>query len=436
MIANTLAMPLNILINGAGICGPALSIFLLHSNPSHNITVVERSPDLRTQGQQIDIRAQGIPLMKQLGLLEKIKERTVPESGLAFVDADGKTKAFFGVNKSGKGQQAFSSEYEIMRGDLVDILYQESLTVGASAAKQEGGGGIKYEFGKFATELHQDDQGVDVVFTDDSKGRFDLVVGCDGQGSRTRRMTWGEQLGEGVFKSLGGYVAFFSIPKLEDDDIGRIFQLPNYRNFFTRTSNRPVTQVVLGILEEPEALKAVVKGSVEEQKASWKKLYADCAYQRERLLDGLDNTEDFYMSQLGQVKMDSWSKGRVVLVGDAGYCPSGASGQGSTASLVGAYILAGELARHGNDIAAGLRSYNKVLRPYVDGMQKLIPGAPNILYPKTAWGIWALQTILGVITTLRVDRLMNRILPESKGGLVVPEYAELKLPRGITEHGS
>lgn len=425
-------MGLKILINGSGICGPALAIFLLRANPSHTVTIVERSTELRTAGQQIDLRAQGIPLMKKLGLLEKVKERTVIESGLAFVDSNDKIKAVLGVNDSGKGQQSFTSEFEIMRGDLVDILYQESLEVGKQATKDGGHGGVNYSFGKYATELTQDDDGVDVVFSDGTSDRFDLVVGCDGQGSRTRRLAWGNELENDIFKSLGAYIAFFTIPAEGNEDIGKIFHMPNYRVIFTRTGDRPVTQVCLATMNLTEELKGCNNKTLDEQKEVWKSLFGDCTWQRKRLLEGLGKAEDFYMSHVGQVKMDSWSKGRVVLAGDAGYCPTPFTGQGSTASLLGSYILAGELTKHGDDITAGLESYDRVLRPYVDEMQKLIPGTPNILYPKTEFGIWALQTFLGVFTTLKIDKAINMLLPEGKGGLEIPQYEVFNWPSVAT----
>lgn len=421
-------MPLKILINGAGLCGPALAIFLLRSNPAHNITIVERSADLRRAGQQIDLRAQGIPLVKRLGLFEKIKERTVPELGIAFVDARGNQKALLGVNDSGNGRQSFTSEYEIMRGDFVDVLYQESLEVGRKAESEGAGGGLRYEFGKYATELRQDGKGVDVTFSDGNKDRYDLVVGCDGQTSRTRRMAWTEEETKDVLTSLGAYVAFFIIPKEEEESVGKWTNLPEYRVVFTRTGNRPDTQVMFATMDVTDELRNHLNMTVDEQKAMWRRLFDDCEWQRERLLKGLDETDDFYMTHVAQIKMDSWSKGRVVLAGDAGYCPTAFTGQGSTASLVGSYVLAGELAKHGDDVEAALASYDKVLRPYVDEMQKLIPGTPNILYPKTRWGIWALQTFLGVVTSLKIDKAINMLLPEGKGGLGVPEYPELNLP--------
>ncbi|KAI0129845.1 hypothetical protein BJ170DRAFT_289965 [Xylariales sp. AK1849] len=428
-------MPLKILISGSGICGPALAAFLLRSNPDHDVTVVERFPSLRTGGQQIDLRAQGIPVMKKLGLLETIKSRSVAEDGMAFVDATGKIKAFMGKNDSGTGQQGLTSEYEIMRGDLVDVLYQESLDVAKRAGKE---GNLRYEFGKYVTELRQDGDGVDVIFSSGETGRYDLVVGADGQGSRTRRMAFGEKAAAEACKPVSTlYQAFFSIPRTEvDDAIGKRYQMTKHRCVSTRTGDRAVTrggdrsvtQAYFNTLADDKDLKESMTKSVDVQKAAWKKLfYDDCGWQRERLFEGLANTDDFYSHQLVQIKMDTWSKERVVLLGDAGYCPSPATGMGTSASLVGAYVLAGELARHDGDVPAALESYDNVLRPFVDKVQKIPPGFPNILYPKAELGIWCLQTALWAVTSLKIDKALNMLLPEDKGGWKIPEYPELKL---------
>ena len=171
-------MPLNILIIGAGCCGPAFATLLLRADPSHRITVIERAAALRTAGQQIDLRAQGIPVMRKLGLLEKAKAVCVPEAGVAFVDAEGRQRAIFAANKSGHGQQAITSEYEIMRGDLVRVLYEASLEAGEAAGRATGGaGGVEYRFDTTITALAQNDDGnnVEVTFASGEKARYDQI---------------------------------------------------------------------------------------------------------------------------------------------------------------------------------------------------------------------------------------------------------------------
>src|ERR1700733_5018256 len=122
-------MPFNILVVGAGICGPAFAALLQGSDHRHNITVVERSPSLRVAGQQIDLKAQGIPIMRKMSLLDIVKSHGVVEAGMELVDSNGKSLAYFGANDSEKGDlaMALTSDYEIMRGDLVKILYEAGL---------------------------------------------------------------------------------------------------------------------------------------------------------------------------------------------------------------------------------------------------------------------------------------------------------------------
>ncbi|ORY58409.1 monooxygenase [Pseudomassariella vexata] len=408
---------MKVLINGGGIGGPALATLLLRSNPHHDILIVERSPSLRDGGQQIDLRAQGISIMRKLGLLEPIKAVCVAESGMAFMDSAGRQKAVFGVNNSGKGQQGFTSEYEIMRGDFVHVLYEAR------------GKGVRYEFGKYAQGIEQEGDGVTVTFSDGKTEKFDMVVGADGQGSRTRRMLFGAKAGEAAFHPLGPYYAFYSIPREKTDDAtARIYHIPGSRIAFLRSGNRRVTQAILAFMGDDLELEESMKKGVDAQKETWLRIFNDVeSFDKERMLRGLKETDDFYVTKIGQVKMDSWSKGRVVLLGDAGYCPSAVTGMGTTAALTGSYVLAGELARHGSDVEAALKGYDRVMRPFVQEWQKLMPGFPRLAHMQTAWGIRVLHIVMALIAWLGIDRLLNQLLPENKGGLVVPEYPELKL---------
>jgi 2-polyprenyl-6-methoxyphenol hydroxylase-like FAD-dependent oxidoreductase len=165
--------PLKVLICGGGCGGPALAYWLTRSG--HQVTVVERFPALRATGAQIDLRAQGIEVVKRMGLLNAIRSKVVDEEGISFVDSQNRTKATIMANKSGKGAQSFTSEYEIMRGDLVRILYD--------ATKDN----VDYIFGITVERFEQYDDRVEVHFSDGQTGTYDLLVGADGQGSRIRK---------------------------------------------------------------------------------------------------------------------------------------------------------------------------------------------------------------------------------------------------------
>ncbi|KAI0545152.1 FAD/NAD(P)-binding domain-containing protein [Xylaria curta] len=446
-------MPLKVLIIGAGVCGPALATMLRRADPDmekyEEITVIERAPKLR-EGLQIDIRAQGISVMRKMGLLEPLRKRVVPENGVCFVDSKGHTYAEFGKNDSGHGAQAMTSEYEIMRGDLVDLMYRTSLGLNPDRQDDEkleysitSSGNVHYIFGITVTDISQDESGVSVTFSDGRKERYDLLVGADGQSSRTRRTVLKDS--ESTFRSLNLFVAYFRVPRT-DEDRGWMtwFMMPGKRCLQTRSgdSQKP-TQVYMSVRTSRSAdaygvASAVAKSSsaassiISAQKEAFAAAFDDQkGWRVPELVEALRNSpddDDFYAAEVGQVHCDKWVENRVVLLGDAGYCPSPITGMGTTLSLVGAYILAGELARHADaDVPAALKAYEDKLRPFVEGAQKLPPGAPDILFVESSLAVWFFTTLISLMAKLRIYDLIVRFLPEDKGGLKIPEYPELRM---------
>ncbi|KAI1341068.1 monooxygenase [Xylariaceae sp. FL0016] len=429
-------MPLNILIIGAGICGPALATLLRRADPNHQITVLERFDTLRKNGLQIDVRAQGLPVLRKMGLLDAVKAQVVPESGVQFVDAEGRVRAALGVNDSGKGAQALSSEYEIMRGDLVDVLYGASLEADND---NDARGNVRYELGKSVSGIEEREgeaAGVEVTFTDGTTGTFDLVVGADGQGSRTRRMLLGCEASEAAVRPFGLFTSYLTIPRTTaPDPFAKWYMAPGRRTVATRNgeggSCRGRAQVSFQKMCGDEGARAhwreVLQRPVREQKEAFAAAFRDAGWESERYVEAMLETDDFYATEIVQIKSDTIARGRVALLGDAGYCPAPITGMGTTLALTGAYVLAGELARHGDDVPAALENYGKVLRPYITEAQKLIPGAPGIVFPETSWGVSLTLGVLSWITWLKIDQLFTRFAPEDKGGLAIPEYPELNL---------
>ncbi|KAI0168834.1 FAD/NAD(P)-binding domain-containing protein [Hypoxylon sp. FL1284] len=422
-------MPLNILIVGAGVCGPALVMLLQGSHTGHDITVLERHATLRTEGQQIDLKNQGVDVLQKMGLLETAKEQCVNETGLEIIGGDGKPMAQFGINPSGQSRLTLTSEYEIMRGDLVTLLYEASLEQYAKLkAKLGKRGSLTYEFDKTIEDLSQTDDGVDVVFSDGQKKRYDLVVGADGQASRTRRLAFGKDVSDEACKPVGVHGAYFSIPRIEGEgSLARLFTAQGGRMLVTRTSDRPVTQVLLYTMTaDATRMRSVYKESLDKQKAAFADLFGDSGWQDSRLMSGMRASTNFYAHEVVQVKMKQLSKGRVVLLGDAGYCPSPFTGLGTTSCLIGAYVLAGELARHGGDVLGALRAYEETVRQPVEECQRL-PGATlKLFFPSSPTGVWLLRNTMWAVS--KVDSLFDwPRSSENSGRWALPDYPELNL---------
>ncbi|KAJ9630794.1 hypothetical protein H2203_001319 [Taxawa tesnikishii (nom. ined.)] len=422
--------PLSILIVGCGVAGPTLASFLLSTSEpvgeKPHITVLERSSSLRAQGQNVDIRGAGVTIIRKLGLESVIRASVTGEEGVRFVDENNVTWGMFAADKSGKIQTG-TSDIEILRGE------------------RDGGKGIEYVFGDWVEELEQDGSKVNVRFAKSGERRsFDLVVGADGLLSRTRRMVWGEESEEDRVKWLGMYGGFFSCPKGETDSLWRRwFRAPGRKGIMVRPSDRKdrTTVFMLVINDEDKRLRDVaLKGhkAVEAQKALLEEHFRDMGWECGRIVKEMKAAEDFYYSPVAQIKMDKWSKGRVVLLGDAGYCASPVSGMGTTLAFTGAYNLAGALARHPDDYTAAFAEYEKQMRPIADRAQKLALGGrgPKALHPETAWGILVMQTIIFIISWSGLANLIFMLAGPPANSVPVEDYGFKDLPEWHEQNNS
>ena len=403
--------PLKILICGGGCAGPALAFWLAGSG--HQVTIIERFPALRATGAQIDLRAQGIQVIKRMGLLDTIRSKLVDEAGVSLIDAHGRPKATVMANKTGKGAQSLTSEYEIMRGDLVRVLYD--------ATKAN----VEYIFGITVESFEQDENQVVVHFSDGRTDTFDLLVGADGQGSRIRTAILPPNESD-PFKRLGIYMAYWFVPRTEtDSNIRKTYNSPGSRMIMCRSHNATETQAYFSIMDYSEELRSIPKAPIEQQKEFWAQRFQGAGWQTDRFVKGMKTAKNFYCQEVVQVRTDTWYKGRVVLLGDAGYCPSPFSGMGTTASFVGAYVLAGEITRNAHDLPKALSNYDKILRPFINEIQKINPRLLRLGFPQTQIGIYILHFIFGLLCFLRIPYLVARFSKEEKGGWKLPDYQEL-----------
>ncbi|KAM0563021.1 hypothetical protein ACHAPJ_001865 [Fusarium lateritium] len=403
--------PLKVLICGGGCAGPALAFWL--ARLGHRVTIVERFPALRATGAQIDFREQGIETLKRMGLIDVIRSKLVDEEGVAFVDSNGRVIGTVLANKSGKGAQSVTSEYEIMRGDLVRILYD--------ATKDD----VEYIFNKTVDSFEQDEKQVLAHFSDGTSDTFDFLVGADGQGSRIRKAIEPTDSPD-PYRKLGLHMAYYFIPRAEGDtNIRRTYQAAEGRMIFRRTHNSTETQVYLILKDDSPETSSIHRGTTEQQKEFWTRRFRNAGWQVGRFLEGMKTTENFYSQEVVQVQTNTWHKGRVVLLGDAAHCPSPFSGMGTTSSFVGAYVLAGEIARNPDNLPLAFANYDKTLRPFIDEVQKIKISLIKLGIPDTHWGVTILQWIAWFICLLRIPALISRFSSEEKGGWPLPNYPEL-----------
>ncbi|KAG5983965.1 hypothetical protein E4U55_006575 [Claviceps digitariae] len=414
--------PLRVLIAGAGIAGPCLAFWL--QRLGHSITIIERWDSLRTGGQQLDLRRQGIEVAERMGILQEIRQHVVEEAGIDVVDRKGQTIIFFPRGEPGGKKQGFSSEFEIMRGDLCRILYDRTRE------------NVDYRFGLTVTEFENTGAVVKVTFSDGSLGEYDLLVGADGQGSRIRR-AMNQDVGgdEQSLLSKGAFVCYYSIARSAQDKYATCYMETEHRSLMTRWHTPHLGQAYLITMApgHQAEMREALKKDVATQKSVFAGMFKTVRWEQiGRILDAMKTTDDFYAHEIFQVRCKTWSKGRVVLLGDAGYCPSPMTGMGTSVAVIGAYVLAGEIAKcdSGNgapDIEAALARYDATLRPLLDKIQTSTMTF-TWLIPKSRIGLGLFNMALALANRCNLQKLLqSRAQADNKDEWVLPWYQELQV---------
>jgi 2-polyprenyl-6-methoxyphenol hydroxylase-like FAD-dependent oxidoreductase len=392
-----------ILISGASIAGPTLAFWL--NRFGFVTTIVERADSLRLGGQNIDIKGAAQKIAQMMGIEDEIRAADTGELGVRFVDKNNVTKAELPKGESNIG----TSELEILRGDLVKILYKHT--------KND----VEYIFGNQITDIKEFEGGVKVSFQKGEKRDFDLVICADGIRSRTRFLIFGD---EPIVRPVGLYTSYFTVPKTDSDSRwARWYNAIDSRVIFIRPDNEGTTRASFSFLSEPKGYERL---SAAEQKEILKDKFADAGWEATRILKTLENDEtDIYFDAISQVFAPRWSNGRCAMTGDAAFCPSPLTGMGVSLSVLGAYILAGELSKH-SDHQQAFAAYEKIFRPYVTKIQKLPPGVPKLAHPTSKIGIVILNTIINIISSKVVKKIGTLFTNQNKSStddtIELPDY--------------
>ncbi|KAI0478214.1 oxidoreductase [Xylaria cf. heliscus] len=384
---------MNVLVVGASIAGPMTAYWLAKAGAK--VTVIERFPSLRIGGQNIDIRTIGVEVMRKIpGMEAAVRAKKFEMDGISFVRGDGRP---YGTLKptGNPDQQTLISEYEILRGDLSRILVD--LT--------KDNENVKYVFGEQVTAMQQPSDGgpITVEFANGLlSSDYDLVVACDGTTSRTRAIGLGCSVRDHIV-STNCFGAYYRMSRdlLQGKMVGLAYNAPAGRMIGVAPDaggNRVFMMSAYPNSDRDSILqfREASKQGDQTLKQFLTRRYENVGWKDTQILEGLMESDDLYASEVCQVKAPHLHKGRFVMVGDAGYA-SGLTGVGTSLAMAGAYVLAGEISEHGNDITAGLQGYEQRMRPLINELGQMPRFVTTLMAPQTAWGIWLRNNIFGFI---------------------------------------
>jgi 2-polyprenyl-6-methoxyphenol hydroxylase-like FAD-dependent oxidoreductase len=390
-----------ILVSGAGIAGPSVAYWLLQYG--FEPVLIERAPALRTGGYIVDFWGLGFEVADKMGLLPALNDEAYDINEVCIVDEHGRKTGGFSVNaiRSVLGDRFRS----ILRSDLSRLIY-DSLD-----------GKVRTIFGDTITAIEQDEASVRVSFKHAPPESFDLVIGAGGLHSPVREIAFGPE--EHFEKYLGYYAASFTVTGYPHRDPHAYVGYTPPGRQVSRYALRDDRTVFFFVFATDERLQ-IAPHDIPAQKNILQEVFGGERWECPAILKALDGSDELYFDSVSQIRMSSWTAGRVALVGDACSCPSLLAGQGTSLAMGAAYILAGELKKAEGDYRAAFKAYEDMLQPVMAGKQRSARRFARSFAPKTRLGIFVRNQVTRLMTQPFVAKLaMGGLLTDP---LTLPRY--------------
>lgn len=409
-MGNPRTTPARVLVTGGSIAGPAVALELLRAGLAP--TLMERAASRRSAGQNVDIRNVGCEVLQRMGLQEQVAAAGTGEAGTHFLRPDGSTYASIAARA---GEDGPTAELEILRGELSRVLLEAT------------SGEVEHRYGEHLVEVVQDRDGVHTVTDQGRQERYDLLVIAEGRRSRTRDLVFAPSSPHGVrYRDLGQYVAYGTIDRApQDDQWWKWLTAPERRVVSLRPDNLGTARAALAFMAPPMGVERL---GFDAQMRALRERFTGVGWQTHRILEGFQaRPQEFYFERAEQVTLPHWHQGRVAVVGDSAW--AGPTGMGTTLALLGAHVLAGEIAgqlhRSGSfEPEPALGAYQQVMRPFVDKAQKIPPGVPGLALPHSAWGLKVLHGAHRLAAARAIQQLARQVAPSRSPHL--PPYPHLR----------
>ncbi|MFJ8784895.1 FAD-dependent monooxygenase [Streptomyces sp. NPDC102476] len=389
---------LTVLISGASVAGPALALNLMRYGA--RVTVVEKAPELRGGGFAVDFRGHvHRRVLTEMGIWDEIHVRQTHMGRQIVVDADGAPKVDL-------PSDMMSGDVEIFRGELAHIMYERTRDQ------------VEYVFGDSVATLTDSPDGVDVTFEKGPARRFDLVIGADGLHSRTRSLVFGDESRH--LRFLDHYVAGFEVPNhLGLDRTGRVYSEPGRAIALGNYDGDPDRAGALLVFRSERL--SYDRRDPAAHKRILAERFAGMGWEGPNVLKALEAADDVYFDAIAQIHVDRLTQGRVALLGDAGYGAT-MGGMGTGVAIVGAYVLAGELALAGGDHRTAFAAYEARIAGFAKGCQKTSGNAGPFFAPATERRIRSRDRMYRLLASRPLAAFFKRLTEKSATNIKLPEY--------------
>lgn len=400
-------------VSGASIAGLSAAFWLRRTG--WEVTVLERAPEFRDGGQNVDVRGVARDVLDRMGLTDAVRAQNTTETATVLVDGTGQVRA----ELPSDGLDGATAELEILRGDFAAIILAQlpegvQISYGDPIANVEQG------------TAEQDCGGVIVTTVSGRTLRADVLVIAEGVRSATRDQIFGDAVGR---RELGVTMVFGTIARTAgDDDRWRWYNAVGGRQVHLRPDNHGTTRAILSYAPAQDLNRLDRADAL----ARLRTRYAGAGWETPRVLDAFDTTEDLYLDDLTQIRMPTWHRGRVCVVGDAAWCVTPMGGGGASLALVSGYVLAASLSRVGSDGTAAdldplfdtaLAAFEEWMRPLVDDVQNLPSWIVPFAYPQTRLGLAGRGLVDKLMTTRLLAPLTAKLTRVAEARRPLPDLA-------------